>query len=174
MGTRVSTRGQITIDPKLRKRLGVEPGMIAHQRVVGDHLEIPDAEHLRARPLRLLGAFAVAQAHDVPLSRTALRLLREGLTLVDDAFRSDPGAAALFLQIVRAERRVFRTLRAMNEVGLLGAFLPEWEHLVCRWQHVMYHTYTVDVHTLFLVEELRRLWRHSQPGWTAPEAGYAR
>ena len=23
-------------------------------------------------------------------------------------------------------------------------------------------------------DELRRLWRHSQPGWTAPEAGYAR
>jgi [protein-PII] uridylyltransferase len=54
---------------------------------------------------------------------------------------------------------VFRTLTALNEVGLLGAFLPEWEHLVCRWQHVMYHTYTVDVHTTFLVEQLRRLWR---------------
>ena len=47
---------------------------------------------------------------------------------------------------------------AMNEVGLLAAFLPEWEHIVCRWQHVMYHTYTVDVHSIFLVEELRRLW----------------
>ena len=46
----------------------------------------------------------------------------------------------------------------MNEIGLLGAFLPEWEHVVCRWQHVMYHTYTVDVHSIFLVEELRRLW----------------
>ena len=47
----------------------------------------------------------------------------------------------------------------MNEVGLLGRYLPEWEHIFCRWQHVMYHTYTVDVHSIFLVEELRRLWR---------------
>jgi [protein-PII] uridylyltransferase len=47
----------------------------------------------------------------------------------------------------------------MNEVGLLGTFIPEWEHVVCRWQHVMYHTYTVDVHSIFLVEELRRLGR---------------
>jgi [protein-PII] uridylyltransferase len=48
---------------------------------------------------------------------------------------------------------------AMNEVGLLAAYLPEWAHIVCRWQHVMYHTYTVDVHSIFLVEELRRLWQ---------------
>ncbi len=128
-------------------------------RVVGDHLEIPDAAHLRQSPLRLLRAFAVAQAHDVPLSRTALRLVRENLDLVDDAFRADPAAAGAFFEILASERRVFRTLTALNEVGLLGAFLPEWEHLVCRWQHVMYHTYTVDVHTTFLVEELRRLWR---------------
>ena len=40
-------------------------------RVVGDHLEIPHAAHLRERPLRLLSAFAVAQDNDVPLSRTA-------------------------------------------------------------------------------------------------------
>ena len=52
-----------------------------------------------------------------------------------------------------------RTLMAMNEVGLLAALLPEWEHIVNRWQHVIYHTYTVDVHSIFLVEELRRLWR---------------
>jgi [protein-PII] uridylyltransferase len=47
----------------------------------------------------------------------------------------------------------------MNEVGLLARFLPEWEHIVNRWQHVMYHTYTVDVHSIFLVEEVRRLWK---------------
>ena len=53
-----------------------------------------------------------------------------------------------------------RTLIAMNEVGpARRAILPEWEHIVCRWQHVMYHTYTVDVHSIFLVEELRRLWK---------------
>ena len=52
-----------------------------------------------------------------------------------------------------------RTLMAMNEAGLLGRYLPEWDHIVCRWQHVIYHTYTVDVHSIFLVEQLRRLWR---------------
>jgi [protein-PII] uridylyltransferase len=128
-------------------------------RVVGDHLEIPSAEHLREKPLRLLTVFAVAQDHEVHLSRTALRMVRESLDGVDDALRSDPRAGRALFRILASEYRVFRTLTSMNDVGLLGRYLPEWEHIVCRWQHVMYHTYTVDVHTTFLVEELRRLWR---------------
>ena len=128
-------------------------------RVAAGRLEIPHAAHLRERPLRLLTAFTVAQNEDVELSRTARRLVRENLDLVDEQFRSMPAASTLFLQILESDKRVMRTLRSMNEVGLLGSLLPEWEHIVCRWQHVIYHTYTVDVHSLFLVQELRRLER---------------
>jgi [protein-PII] uridylyltransferase len=128
-------------------------------RIADDHLEIPHPGHLQERPVRLLTAFAVAQDHEVPLSRMARRFIRENLDLVDDALRSDPEAAATLLRILGAEHRVMRSLMSMNDVGLLGRFLPEWEHIVCRWQHVIYHTYTVDVHSIFLVEELRRLWR---------------
>ncbi|MCP5056125.1 MAG: [protein-PII] uridylyltransferase [bacterium] len=128
-------------------------------RVAVDHLEIPHAAHLRENPVRLLTAFAIAQDHDVPLSRTARRYIREHLHLIDEDFQKDPEAAAALLRILGAPTRVMRTLMVMNEVGLLGRYLPEWEHIVCRWQHVIYHTYTVDVHSIFLVEELRRLWR---------------
>lgn len=128
-------------------------------RLAADHLEIPHAAHLREKPVRLLSAFAVAQEHDVPLSRTAQRHIREHLHLVDDGFRRDPAATQVLMRILGAEKRVMRSLMMMNEVGLLGRYLPEWEHIVCRWQQVIYHTYTVDVHSIFLVEELRRLWR---------------
>ena len=127
-------------------------------RVVGDHLEIPHAAFLQERPLRLLSAFAIAQQNDVALSRTAERIVRENLHLIDDAYRRDPETTGVFLRILDSEHRVMRTLMTMNEIGLLSRYLPEWEHIVCRWQHVIYHTYTVDVHSIFLVEELRRLW----------------
>ena len=145
---------RVTPKPRGETRL-VEDGF----RLAVDHLEIPHASHLRERPVRLLTAFAVAQDHDVPLSRTAQRHVREHLHLVDEDFQRDPEAAAALLRILASEHRVMRTLMLMNEVGLLGSFLPEWDHIVCRWQHVIYHTYTVDVHSIFLVEELRRLWR---------------
>jgi len=40
MASRVSERGQITIDRAVRKQLGVQPGMVAHQRVVDGRLEV--------------------------------------------------------------------------------------------------------------------------------------
>ena len=107
----------------------------------------------------MLRAFRIAQRHDVPLSRMARRMIRENLDVVDDRLRADPEASREFQEILDSERRVMRSLMAMNEVGLLAAFVPEWEHIVNRWQHVIYHTYTVDVHSIFLVEELRRLWQ---------------
>ncbi|HXX47312.1 MAG TPA: [protein-PII] uridylyltransferase, partial [Myxococcota bacterium] len=122
-------------------------------------LEIPAASLLQERPMRLLSAFAVAQHHDVELSVRAQRLVRQNLSLVDDSFRNDPEASAFFRQILGAPARVYRTLQTMDEVGLLGAYIPEFAHLVGMWQQDMYHTYTVDIHSLFLVEQLRRIQR---------------
>ena len=139
-------------------------------QIVEGQLEIPHAAHLREQPLRLLTCFETAQKHDVPLSRRSQRLIRENLGLVDDEFRADREAAETLFRILESKFRVMRTLVAMNEIGLLGRYLPEWDHIVCRWQHVIYHTYTVDVHSIFLVEELRRLWRgkhqRAYPGLT--------
>jgi [protein-PII] uridylyltransferase len=52
---------------------------------------------------------------------------------------------------------VYRTLVRMNDLGVLGAYLPEFGWIVGLWQQDLYHTYTVDAHSLFLVEQLRRM-----------------
>lgn len=148
---------------QLRMRRGGDARVVLAEedgfQVVGGHIEIPHTQHLRAKPVRLLTAFAMAQKHEVPLSRLARRMIRENLDLIDDDFRTSTEATEAFLAILRGERGVTRNLVTMNEEGLLAAFIPEWEHIVCRWQHVIYHTYTVDIHSIFLVEELRRLSR---------------
>lgn len=128
-------------------------------RLARDHIEIPHAAHLRERPLRMLMVFEASQNHETPLSRMARRFVSENLDLIDEHRQRDPSFTACFMRILNAKNRVMRSLMTMNDIGLLAAFIPEWEHIVCRWQHVIYHTYTVDVHSIFLVEELRRLWR---------------
>ncbi|MDP6980329.1 MAG: [protein-PII] uridylyltransferase [Myxococcota bacterium] len=147
---------------RVTKDSGVERVVTAEVdgfRVVDGHVEIPHVQHLRANPVRLFTVFSVAQTYEAPLSRMARRMIRENLDLVDDDFRAAPESREAFLSILSGENRVMRSLVTMNEEGLLAAFLPEWEHIVCRWQHVIYHTYTVDIHSIFLVEELRRLSR---------------
>ena len=125
--------------------------------LVDGRLQIPSASLLEERPVRLLSVFAIAQHHDVELSVRAQRLVHQHLHLVDDAFRKDPEAATLFRQLLQSPTRVYRSLAVMDELGLLGAYLPELGRLAGLWQQDMYHTYTVDVHSLFLVEQLRRL-----------------
>ncbi len=50
-------------------------------------------------------------------------------------------------------------LGRMNDSGLLGTFLPEFEKLRFRVQHDAYHVYTVDIHSIFAVGELEKLAR---------------
>jgi [protein-PII] uridylyltransferase len=45
----------------------------------------------------------------------------------------------------------------MNTYGVLGLYLPAFGRIVGRMQYDLFHAYTVDQHTLFVVENLRRL-----------------
>jgi AbrB family looped-hinge helix DNA binding protein len=52
MANTVGTKGQVVIEKSIRERLGVEPGSLAIQRVVGDHVEIYLAPPAHRRSLK--------------------------------------------------------------------------------------------------------------------------
>jgi [protein-PII] uridylyltransferase len=58
------------------------------------------------------------------------------------------GTRDAFLSILAAGQRGARALEAMDRIGLLSRFLPEWEPVRCRPQRDPYHRFTVDVHLL--------------------------
>lgn len=125
--------------------------------IVNGRIEIPGPESLRSNPLRLVSVFRASQRHEAELSPRAQRLILQELPLLARELRGNPAASRLFLEILSAPNRVYRTLVAMNELRLLEVLLPEFAHLVGLWQHDLYHTYTVDAHSLFLVEQLQRI-----------------
>jgi [protein-PII] uridylyltransferase len=45
----------------------------------------------------------------------------------------------------------------MNTYGVLGRYIPAFGRIVGRMQYDLFHAYTVDAHTLFVVSNLRRL-----------------
>ncbi|MYB33797.1 MAG: HD domain-containing protein [Gammaproteobacteria bacterium] len=55
----------------------------------------------------------------------------------------------------------------MNTYGVLGRFFPEWGKIVGQMQHDLFHIFTVDTHSLFVIRNLRRLmvdeYRHEFP-----------
>ena len=70
MSSRVSERGQITIDRTIRKQLGIQPGMVAFQRVVSGRLEVVFLPEPHRRSL----SGALRQADEKPAVRTSEQL----------------------------------------------------------------------------------------------------
>jgi [protein-PII] uridylyltransferase len=83
--------------------------------------------------------------------------VRRALPLIDEEFRQIPRHHRLFLDIIRAPAGVTHELRRMNRYGVLGRYIPAFGRVIGRMQYDLFHTYTVDEHTLFVVSNLRRL-----------------
>lgn len=109
-------------------------------------------------PSALLELFVILQQHpDLKgLSASTIALIRRDLYLIDDAFRQDPRNHSLFLTLLRAPEGVTHELRRMNRYGVLGRYIAAFGRIVGRMQYDLFHAYTVDEHTLFVVSNLRR------------------
>lgn len=75
---------------------------------------------------------------------------------------TDSASIGIFRQILQLPRRVGKTLNVMNELGVLGAYLPEFNDLCGFIQHGVYHCYTADEHSLKTIENVERL--HNKQG----------
>ena len=62
----------------------------------------------------------------------------------------------LFMEILRQRAGVTHELRRMNTYGVLAAYIPEFNEIVGQMQHDLFHVYTVDQHTLFVIRNIRR------------------
>jgi [protein-PII] uridylyltransferase len=60
------------------------------------------------------------------------------------------------MEIFRQPRGLTHELRRMNRYGILAAYYPVFANIVGQMQHDLFHAYTVDEHTLFVVRNLRR------------------
>ncbi|MBT8053854.1 MAG: [protein-PII] uridylyltransferase [Xanthomonadales bacterium] len=110
------------------------------------------------KPVALMELFVLLAREESLAGVTAstIRSIREHLYLVDDDFRCDPEVNACFLELLRQPEGVYTQLRRMNRYGLLAALIPAFGNIVGRMQYDLFHVYTVDQHTLFVVRNLRR------------------
>lgn len=96
-----------------------------------------------------------------------IRLIRAHRYLIDNTFRDDLRCRSLFMEIIRQPQGVTHELRRMHKYGILGAYLPVFAQVIGQMQYDLFHVYTVDEHTLFVVRNLRRMtveeFRHELP-----------
>jgi [protein-PII] uridylyltransferase len=110
-------------------------------------------------PSTLLEMFQLLQQHPEikGVRASTMRAVARSLWLIDEEFRQNPRHHRLFVDILRAPVGVTHELRRMNTYGVLGRYIPAFGRIVGRMQYDLFHAYTVDAHTLFVVSNLRRL-----------------
>lgn len=134
------------------------------RRPVGDgcyvlkgELIIPDESVVDKNPAVLMRAFELAQKHGVGLNVRVKGLIRRNLHLINDKFRRNREVNQSFMNILRSTKDVAETLTQMHHLEFLNRFIPELEHIYCKVQHDLYHIYTVDIHTLFAVDQAEKM-----------------
>jgi [protein-PII] uridylyltransferase len=127
-------------------------------QVRNGYLEIRYEDVFLESPSALLELFSLLQQHpDLKgASANTIRELRDALSSVDEEFRQSPRNHRLFMDILRAPLGVTHELRRMNLYGVIGRYIPAFERVVGRMQYDLFHAYTVDEHTMFVVSNLRR------------------
>lgn len=121
-------------------------------------LEVSNELVFRRQPFALLELFLLLAQHEnlKGIRAETIRLIRSHVHLIDDEFRADLRCRSLFMELLRQPRGVHTALRHMNRFGLLGAYLPAFGRIVGQMQHDLFHVYTVDEHTLFVLRNVRR------------------
>jgi [protein-PII] uridylyltransferase len=128
-------------------------------QIRNDFLEITGEDVFDRYPSALLELFVVIEQHPQirGVRAATIRQLTRHLWLIDEEFRQHPRNHRLFFEILRAPVGVTHELRRMNLYGVLGRYIPAFGRIVGRMQYDLFHAYTVDAHTLFVVSNLRRL-----------------
>jgi len=135
-------------------RRNLEEGFFIHRGELG----ISRAELLQEDPALIMLAFELAQRHEVEMSIPLKGYIRAALPRISSKERNSRRMSGFFLGILRCPKGVAKTLRDLHHLQVLNHFIPEFGHIFCRVQHDAYHIYTVDVHSIFAVEEIARLW----------------
>lgn len=138
-----------------RRRRKLRDGLVLRQ----NRIDIADPKSFFSDKVNMLSIFEEGLRTGHLLHPDAMRMISANLRLIDDGVREDKEANRIFLDLLLRHGNPERALRRMNELGVLGAFIPEFERIVAMMQFNVYHHYTVDEHTIQTISCLTQIER---------------
>ena len=144
-------------EPLLERIFKRKPKINEEYKVIHNRLAIRSEEKFLTNPINLLKLFSEALRTGLLIHPDAMRLVSANLSLIDKNFRQSPEAQNIFLELLLKHGNPERALRRMNELGFLAKFIPEFEPIVAMMQFNMYHSYTVDEHTIQCLKTLAQI-----------------
>ncbi len=130
-----------------------------------DAVSLVNPEELYHEPALALRLYDEAVRRDLPVYDFARQAVARAVSSPEfgERLRKSEEASELFTRLAcvvqQTKLRRGSVLHDLHEVGLLVAMVPEFLPVVGRVHHDIYHVYTVDVHSVAAVDQLRALCR---------------
>jgi len=105
---------------------------------------------------QLFEALLISAENDVDMDNRLRQTIERSVHLLTNESRSSEELSGMFGRILRT-KRVAKTLHTMNELNVLGRYIPEFGDLVAFFQHNVYHYFTADEHTLIAIANVEGL-----------------
>ncbi len=130
--------------------------------VFNRYIRLTNPKRIAEKPELLLRIFVEFAKRDniEGMHSSTIRALHDNRELIDQKFRENPLHNDLFMQFLRNNTQISSTLKRMMRYGILGRYIPEFGNIIGLMQYDLFHIYTVDEHSLRMVQLLRR-YRHA-------------
>ena len=154
------------LDPNIRNKKKINHPLPFY--IYNDLIELDQKNIPKIKPY-ILDIFLLFQKYKKVkgFGPNLLRALDTLSSQIDKNYRSNPNNQKKFLDIFKSKDKVSRSLRLLNKCNILGKFIPAFGRVVAQMQHDLFHIYTVDEHTLNVIENIRRFtldkWKHEFP-----------
>jgi len=92
------------------------------------------------------------------ISASTLREIQFNLDVINSEYHKNFNNNRLFIELLQQKKGVNRALTLMNRYGVLERYIPAFGKIIGLMQYDLFHAYTVDQHTLFVIRNLRRFF----------------
>jgi [protein-PII] uridylyltransferase len=123
------------------------------------YIEVRHNKIFSNRPSALLEIFLLIATHPEikGVRANTIRLIRQHLYLIDKPFCKNHKHAQIFLSILRIDKHSpFPAMQRMSRYGVLAYYLEPFSMVTGQMQYDLFHVYTVDQHTLFVIRNIGR------------------
>lgn len=124
----------------------------------GQYIEAKHPEVFIKNPINLIKLFVLISKYPTIQGVTAntLRLIRQSFYLFNKQFLNQQEVTQSFLAVFREGHDPYQALHYMHKYGVLNQYLDCFAAITGQMQYDLFHVYTVDQHTLFVIRNLVR------------------